>query len=106
MGSKELIDMGDGIKLLLRLTENSDATFEVLSEELGVSISTLKRLVRKMRTIGVVIENAGSRRKPRYKVVDWGIINVDALVGTNDLTVSGALETVELHNDEDGVDDQ
>lgn len=79
MGTKELIDMGDVLKLLQRLQQNSDLTLDKLSEELGVSISTLKRLVKKMRSFGVRIENSGSRRKPSYKIVDWGIINVDVL---------------------------
>ena len=98
MGTKEHIVMGDGLKLLQRLRENSDLTLDKLSDELGISISTLKRLVRKMRSIGVKIENSGSRRKPSYHVVDWGIINVEVLSvhqGVDKLIVEHSVENTD-----------
>ncbi len=82
MTNKQRISLDDSVDLLRLLQRNHACTHRDISKELRISESTVKRMFTKLRSLGVVIENTGSRRKPNYSITDWGVISQQSLATT------------------------
>ena len=77
--SRDRVNLREILSLLKIIDGNSQISYQKVAYELGVSISTVKRILKKIGGLGIVISNEGSRRKPNYVVKDWGVIDKSAL---------------------------
>lgn len=83
MDIKERVNLKGSVELMKVLKKNQHATLKEISAELSLSESTVKRMIKKLKSIGVMIENKGSRRKPEFHVTRWGFINENILMETS-----------------------
>ena len=77
--SKDRINLNDTLDLLRLLQSQPGIIYSRISEELGISISTVKRMLKKLKHLGVEIRNTGSRKKPCYSIENWGVIDKSQL---------------------------
>jgi predicted transcriptional regulator len=70
-----LTNLDDAIKLLRFIHQQPKKTYEDIAKDLEISTSSVKRLRQKIKSLGVVIENMGTTRKPSYEITSWGLIN-------------------------------
>jgi len=75
MPTKELTSLRDVVTLLRCIQQNPEFTYKKMANVLNISESTVKRMRKKVQSLGVVIENTGTKRKPGYKIIEWGVIS-------------------------------
>lgn len=75
MSTKELTNLKDIIKLLHCIQQKPKSRYKDIAENMGISLSSVKRMKNKVQSLGVVIQNLGTTRNPRYEITSWGIIN-------------------------------
>ena len=80
MKIKNLVNINNSVSLLKMLHENPTMLLEEIADELKVSVPTVKRLFKKLDTLGVEVQNIGSRRKPKYLIVNWGVIDMKQVI--------------------------
>ncbi len=66
MVPKERTSLGNIVKLLRCIERHPEGAYKDIALKLNISESTVKRMRKKVQSLGVVIENLGSRRMPYY----------------------------------------
>jgi len=81
MTQKDRINLDDTIRLLKCIEDKPKISQTEIAQTLKISVSTFKRMVKKLEKLDITIENIGSTRKPNYKIKSWGMINMNELLG-------------------------
>jgi len=81
MIQKDRISLDDSIRLLRCIEDKPQISQTEIAQTLKISLSTVKRMFKKLETLDINIENVGSTRKPNYKIKSWGMINMNELLG-------------------------
>jgi len=82
LSEKKRINLDDSVRLLKILSQQPRLSCADIGRELEISESTVKRMFKKLEALGVVIENIGSRKKPHYVIVRWGMIDPNTFCKT------------------------
>ncbi len=77
---KKWLHLADVIHLVEVVATQPNINLTQIAIRIGVSKATVERLIEKVKVVGIMVKNTGSKRKPNYVVSDWGKLDKEKVL--------------------------